>query len=133
MSAHNRRKGKRIPFAHACRMQSGKNIFRGMAENISINGVGLILNKPCSLIMGTCVRLDIHLKTKSAEMTVSVKSQVAWNDGKKKVGLQFLELEDSDLGRIRRIIEVNKSRPDELRNDLEFLIQPFDIRKDKEE
>ena len=133
MNAHNRRKQKRIPFSHACRIQSGETVFRGMAENISTTGVGLTLTESCNLIVGTCVRLDIHLKTRSAEMTVSVKSQVSWSDGEKKVGLQFLELADSDLSTIHRIMEVNKCNTGELRNDLEFLVQPLDTHKEKEE
>jgi hypothetical protein len=132
MNRYNRRKSERIPFSHACRLQSGEHVFYGIAENLSVSGVGLVLKEPCTIIAGTCALLEIHLETHSAQMTVSIKSQVAWNDAGTKLGLQFLDLADSGIETIRRIVDVHQCNPKDLRSKLDLFIHPLDSCEEKE-
>jgi len=84
------------------------------AAIVDISAVGIGVVSPIFLPKGAALTVDMDATAFKAERPVRIKGEVSYcrpsKDGKYRVGIKFVGIDDSLLGKIKEYIEQNKDK-----------------------
>lgn len=108
MSEQDRREFPRTDslslLSYVCVNESGEAVMQGMGRTLNVNETGILLETHAPIDPQYTVSLHIGLEDDLVEVRGKVVHQVTGEDGKSRIGVEFMQIDESNLAVLKRFI-----------------------------